>query len=805
MWQNLWFGVRILLKRPLFTFIAVLTLALGIGANSLIFSVVNAVLLRPLPYRDSARLVFVSQFDAQRGIPLSHDTSFPRFTYLREQSHEFENLAAVAEENVNLTGRDVPEQMLGAKVSGDLFGVLGVKPFIGRTFLPEEDQPGGAQVAVISYSLWRRLFGTDTNILGQGIELDGQIVTIVGVLPADFKFLDEKQEVWLPRAFEVGYLAPESIRLGATYVRVIARLKEDNLEQVSSHLETIMAGYKQGNPDNGDTSASLRLTPLQESMVTDVRKPLLVVLGMVGLVLLIACVNVTNLLLARAAARRREFALRTALGATRLDLIRQLLTESVLLSLLGGAGGILIAYCGIKILVAVRPTSIPRLDEITLDFQVLAFTLLIAVLTGVIFGLAPALQSSETALHETLKEGSRTGTDDPRGHRVRRGLVVLEIALALLVLIDAGLLIDSFLRLRSNRPGLSYENVLTLSVTLPRQRYVETSQQANFYKQAIERIRNLPGVTNVAAVSVIPLTGPGTRARVYIEGVPDPGPGKVPVISGRFISPDYFAMLNIPLLAGRPFTERDDGEAPNVAIVNESFARRFWPDEEPIGKRFAYTTSRVLCEVVGVVADTKFKVSDIGTPEEMYQPYLQRPRPSMSLLVRTAIEPLTLASAAQTQILSIDKDQPVGNVETMQQVVRDSIEQPRMTMLLLSVFALIALILSMIGVYGVMTYSVIQRTQEFGVRIALGAQPRNILALVIRQGMVLTLAGISIGLVAAFASTRVLSSVLFETSATNPVVFAGISLLLGTTAFLACYIPARKATKIEPITALNNA
>jgi putative ABC transport system permease protein len=800
--KDIRYGVRSLLKYPGFTAVAVLTLALGIGANTAIFSVVNAVLLRPLSYKDANRLALLTRLDPQRTTP-STANSIPKFNAIRDQSQAFESIAAVAEDSFNLTGRDVPEQIRGARVSGDLFSVLAVKPYLGRSFLPEEDRPGGPRVAVLSYGLWRRLFATDANIVDRTIELDGQRFQVVGVLPAGFKFLDEKCEVWLPRAFEPSYLAPDSVNLGATYLNIVGRLKPGvEFAQAQSDLGTISERYRQNNPLNSDIAGNSSLMPLQSAVVNEIRKSLLVTFGIVGVVLLIACANVTNLLLARAAARRREFAVRTALGATRLQLIRQVLTESLLLSLLGGAGGILIAYLGIELLLAAKPGVVPRLDEIGLDFRVLGFTLAVAVLTGLIFGLAPALQSSETDLNETLKDAGRSGAVDARGNRIRRALVVCEIAMALVVLVCAGLLTRSFLRLRQTNPGLDYQNVLTMAVTLPQTRYEEPNQQAKFYQQTIERVHTLPGVTEVAVASDIPLVGAPGHFRVYVEGVPDPGAEKVPRVPGRVISSDYFRLLKIPIVAGRPFTEADGEKAAKVAVINESFARRFWPNENALGKRFAYSTSRILCEVVGIVKDTKFRASDSATREEMYFSARQRPGLNMSLMVRTRTEPTSLAAAIQREILNIDKDQAVTEVATLEQVLGESIEQPRLTMFLLGIFALVALTLAAIGIYGVMAYAVAQRTREIGIRMALGAQTLDVLKLVVRNGMMLAVIGVAIGLGGAFALTRVLASLLFEVTATDATTFAIVSVGLLAVALLACYIPARRATKVDPLVAL---
>ena len=730
--------------------------------------------------------------------------SIPKFNAIREQGKVFEDIAAVADDNFNLTGRDVPEQIRGARISGDLFHVLSVQPYIGRTFLPEEDRPGGAGVAILSYNLWRRLFGGDVNLGNRIIELDGRSVQIVGVLPVGFKFLDERPDVWLPRAFEPSYLATDSINLGATYLTVVARLKPGvSLAQAQSELTTLSVRYRQNNPLNSDIAGNSSLMPLQSVVVSEIRKALLITFGIVGVVLLIACANVTNLLLARAASRRREFAVRTALGATKLQLIRQVFTESLLLSLLGGAGGILIAYLGIRSIVFLKPGFVPRLDEIGMDLRALGFTLAVSLLTGLIFGLAPALQSSEGSLNETLKDG-RSGAEATQGNRIHSVLVVCEIALALVVLVCAGLLMRSFSRLRQTDPGLNYHNVLTMAITLPQSRYAEPAQQTRFYEQTIEGVRNLPGITEVAVASDIPLTGPSGHFRVYMEGLPDPGSERVPRVPAKLVSSDYFRLLRIPLGSGRAFTEADTEKSTRVAIINETFARRFFANENPLGKRFAYSTNRILCEVIGVAKDIKFRISDAAPREEMYFPATQRPQLSMSLLVRTTVEPASVRDTIQKEILQIDKDQAVTEIATLEETIGESIDQPRLTMYLLGIFALLSLTLAAIGIYGVMTYAVAQRTREIGIRTALGARSIDVLKLVVLHGMRLALIGVAAGLAAAVVLTRLLSSLLYEVTPTDATTFASVSFGLVVVALIACYVPARRATRIDPLVALRS-
>jgi putative ABC transport system permease protein len=804
LWRDLQYAFRLLWKRPGFTLIATVTLALGIGANSAIFSVVNALLLRPLPYKDANRLVLLTRLDPQRQTPSTSD-SIPKFNAIREQNQVFESLAAVAEDSFNLTGRDTPEQIRGARVSGDLLHVLAVQPYLGRNFLPEEDRPGGARVAMLSYNLWRRLFDADLNVVNRTIELDGQSFAVVGILPAGFTFLDEKFEVWLPRAFEPSYFASDSIRLGATYLSVVGRLKPGvELDQAHSELATLSTRYRQDNPLNSDIAGDSSIMPLQQVVVGEIRKSLLVTFGIVGLVLLIACANVMNLLLVRASARRREFAVRTALGASRIQLIRQLVTESLLLFFLGGAGGVLIAYLGITLLVSLKPGAVPRLDEIGLDAGVLGFTLAVSLVTGLIFGLAPALQCSEIDLNEGLKEGGRSGRGNARGNRIHRALVVGEIAIAVIVLVCAVLLARSFLLLRDSNAGLDYHNILTMALTLPPTRYAESYQQTKFYDQMIERVRSLPGVTNVAITSTLPLLGSSGHFRVYIEGVPDPGSEKVPRVPGRSVSSDYFRLLKIPLAAGRTFTEADGDKSAKVAVINESFGRRFWPGENPLGKKFAYSTNRILCEVVGVVKDTKFRLADTETRDEMYFPASQRPRLSMSMMVRSSTAPSSLTTAIQNEVFSLDKDQAVTEVETLEQAVGDSIEQPRLTMLLLTIFGLVSVTLAAIGIYGVMAYSVAQRTHEIGIRMALGARPLDVLRLVVTKGMTLALVGIVAGLVAAFVLTRWMASLLFEVTPTDATTYVTVSAGLLAVALLASFIPARRATRVEVLAALRD-
>jgi putative ABC transport system permease protein len=801
LWQDLRYGLRMLVKNPGFTTVAVIALALGIGANSAIFSVVNTVLLRPLPYTDPDRLVMVWEDDTKHGYP--RDTpAAANYIDWRDQNQVFEGMAAIANLSFNLTGDGEPERIDGRRVSANLFSLLGVEPYLGRAFLPEEDQPGGHRVVIMSHGLWQRRFGSDMKIIGKPLTLNGESFTVVGVMPPDFRFPSREDELWVPIAFS----SKEAANRGRHYLEVVARTKPGvTLQQAQAEMNTIAARLQQQYPDR-NTDLGAAVVPLHEQVVGDIKPALLVLLGAVGFVLLVACANVANLLLARAAGRQKEIAVRVALGASRLRLLRQFLTESILLAALGGGVGLLLSLWGVNLLKAFIPESIAQARAITIDARVLGFTLLVSLLTGLIFGLAPAMQASKFNLNETLKEGGRDSAAGRRGNRIRGLLVIAEVAVSLILLIGAGLLINSFLRLRNVDPGFRADKLLTMRVVLPELKYPDQTRRSAFYTDLVRRIEALPGVRSAAVTNWIPLVRQGDSVGISIEGRPAPAPGKEPIVVTRVISPHYFRTMGIQLLQGRQFDERDRADSAPVVVISETMARRFWPGEDPLGKRLTPGSPESPDDwltVIGVVKDVRQFELGADPKPQMYLTYTQAdffaPR---HLVVSTDVEPLGLAAAVRGTVWEIDKDQPVSNISTMEDVLSESIARQRFSMLLLGIFATVALVLAAVGIYGVMSYSVAQRTREIGIRMALGAQRSDVLKLAVGQGLKLVSIGVLIGLAGAFILTRVMSSLLFGVSATDPPTLITISLVLISVAVLASYIPARRATKVDPLVAL---
>jgi putative ABC transport system permease protein len=812
LWQDARFGLRMLAKNPGFTAVAVLTLALGIGANTAIFSVVNGVLLRPLPYPKPQQLAIVwsnrPQLQARTGLGES-PVAAADFVDWRSQNQSFAEMAALHSQAVNLTGAGEPELLGGVRASASLFPLLGVEAAFGRTFLPAEDQPG-SRVVLISHGLWQRRFGADPNVIGSTLTLNNEAHTVVGILPPDFQFprrgelpaghqFPRQVECYLPLS-----LTPnQASNRGRHYLAVVGRLKPQvTIAQAQAEMDSIAQSLQEQYPQT-NTDKGVRLVSLHQQVVGKVRKELLVLLGAVAFVLLIACANVANLLLARAAARRKEMAIRLAMGARRSRVARQLLTESVLLALLGGGLGWLLAFSGIDLLGAISPGNLPRLDTISLDSRVLLFTLLISLITGLVFGLAPALAASRPDLNETLKEGGRSSSG-AHHHRFRRLLVVAEIALSLVLLIGAGLMIRSFARLMSVDAGINAQNVLTLDILLPRAKY-DSPRQAAFFEQIIERMKALPGVESAGAVYPLPLSGGEEGSGFQIEGQPPPAPGQSRSSGPRWVSSDYFHTLGVTLLKGRAFTSQDGSAAPRVMVINEAMARSFFPDTDPLGKRIAFNSTDGAPnwrEIVGVVKDVRHRALDADPRPEMYFPFTQFPLAFMTVVLRTSDDPRALIAAARSQVLALDKDQPISNIHTMEELVANSTAQRRFNMLLLSIFAVLALVLAAVGIYGVMSYAVTERTHEIGVRLALGAPRREVLKLIVGQGMLLTGIGVALGLAGAFALTRLMTTLLFEVSATDTVTFVGITMLLAFVAFSACYVPARRATKVDPMVAL---
>ncbi|HMG32731.1 MAG TPA: ABC transporter permease [Blastocatellia bacterium] len=826
--QDLRYGVWMLLKRPGFTAVVVLVLALGIGANSAFFSVISGVLIRPVPWEDPDRIANVWETNLKRG----EDTalvSAVNFLDWRDQNRIFEYVAGWRFLYLNLTGRGEPERLQGLTVSPDYFPLLKVKAALGRTFLPEEEQPGLNKVAILSHGLWQHRFDSDPGIIGQQIAIEGEPYTVVGVLPSDFRIfrvLNRELDIYIPLTLDRTQLRREG-RPSETGARgdsdqimfVYARLKSDvSLKQAQEEMNTLYRRLEQEYPAfNSGVGVKLVSLPLQWSEGS--RSTLLMLLAAVGFVLLIACANAANLLLARTTVRKREMAIRVAVGASRLRLIRQLLTESLLMALLSGAAGLLLALWGIDLLNGLIPYSaVNRAGEFRLDVSVLVFNLMISLLTGVIFGIAPALRSSRLDLTEALKEVGGGAHSGAGGGRLRNLLVISEITLSVVLLIGAGLMIRSVLRLHLVDRGVNTNNVLTMQVFLPKAKYPGGHQVAGFYQQVLQRIQTLPGVESASTINYPPLGLISPTVPFVIEGRTPPAPESAPVAHYAVISPDYFNAVGIPLLAGRRFTEQDADEARGVVVISASMARRYWPDEDPVGKRIrpqfpqmrAYwvpESNNLSLEIVGVVGDVK-QDGMLGVPQgelnmpQIYLPYLQNPSSIMHLIVRTPSDPAAWAAAVRQEVYAVDNDQPVFDVKTLEEVAAESFSRPRVLTFLLSAFSALALILAVAGIYCVMSYSVTQRTQEIGIRMTLGAEKFDVLKLVARQGMTITITGIAFGLISAFAVTRVMSKLLYGVGATDPMTFIGVPVLFIGVAFVATYLPARKATKVDPIIAL---
>lgn len=802
-WQDLRYGLRTLRKNPGFTAVAVVALALGIGANSAIFSVVNTVLLRPLPYKDADRLMMVWEDASKRGFP--RDTPAPaNYIDWRDQNQVFTGMAAISDLSCNLTGTGEPERIEGRRVSASLFPLLGVEPKLGRVFTAEEDQPGHAGVVIISHRLWQRRFSSDLNIIGKPLTLNGVTVTVVGVMPAEFQFPTRDDELWIPIAFS----ATEAARRQSHFLEVFARLKDGvTLQQAQAEMSTIAARLQQQYPQS-NTEVGAVVVPLHEQLVGDIKPALFLLLGAVGIVLLIACANVANLLLARAAIRQKEIALRVAMGASRSRLIRQFLTESILLGAIGGGLGLLLSVVGIRLLTAFIPPNIPQIKAISLDARVLIFTVFISLLTGLIFGLIPAIQSSMFNPNEVLKEGGRNSASGNRGNRVRALLIIAEVAVSLILLIGAGLLINSFLRLRNIDPGFRTANLLTMRIVLPDQKYRQQAQRSAFYSDLLQRIQSVPGVKSAAVTTNLPLYKQGNSIGIRIEGRPIPPPGQELIVATRIISSKYFETMGISLLRGRQFEAQDTDTAPAAVVISEVMARHYWPNEDPLGKRISAgrpESEKDWMRIIGIAKDVH-QFDLIAEPKpQMYLPYQQAdffaPR---DLVIKTEVAPLSLTATVRRTVWEVDKDQPVSNVRTMDEIATESIARERFSMLLLAIFAGLALLLAAVGIYGVMSYWVTQRRSEIGIRMALGAQKGNVLRLMVGQGLKLVLVGVVLGLAGAFVLTRLMASLLFGIGATDPATFVSISLLLVGVAFLASYLPAHRATKVDPVVALRS-
>jgi len=806
--QDIRYGIRMLLKSPSVSIVATIALALGIGANTAIFSVVNAVLLRPLPFPNSEALVAVTETDQQRGL-LRGSYSFPNYFDLRDQNNVFEGLACYHSGDYILTGNGEPARLQGTVVTANVFSVLGVSPVLGRGFLPDDDKPNDTgRTVVLSQRLFQRKFSGDPSILNQKITLDGVAFTVVGVMPASFEFpiQNEPSELWTTIAGDASGKSPVTGQRGAHFLRLVGRLKPGvTIEQAQSDVTTIAARLEQQYP-NTNTHKGTFVEPALTALVGDIRPALLILLGAVACVLLIACANVANLLLAKAMSRHKEMAIRSALGASRLRVIRQLLTESVILSLVGGAIGLLLAVWWSDLLIALGKDDIPRAIHVGLDWRVLGFTFGVSLLTGLVFGLVPALQSSSTELTESLKEGGRGSGEGARRNYVRSALVVSELAIAVVLLVGAGLLLKSLWRLQNVGSGLKTENILTFNLALPEIRY-PSEKQSRFYYDLNSRIKNLPGVQSVSSIIPLPLSGDRFGISFKIEGRPV-APKDEP--SADFFSAEtgYFKTMGIPIIKGRDFDEHDLHSSRPVTIISQEFARQYFPNEEPLGKRIHPGISTyenddsTMREIIGVVGDIRNRTLNTAPKPAYYMPQSQIPFTQMTVVVKTSTDPHSLVSAVTKEVAAMDKDLPLFSIKTMDEYLSSSVATPRFNTTLLSIFALVALVLTIVGLYGVMSYSVAQRTNEIGIRLALGAQTRDVIVLIVTQGLRLILLGLAVGLIGAFALTRVISSLLFGVTAKDPLTFVLVALALALVGLAACFIPALRATRVDPMEAL---
>jgi putative ABC transport system permease protein len=795
------FGARRLAAHPGFTAVAILTLALAIGMNTAIFSVTSALLLRPFPYYEPQRLVSIQVRDGAT----ERDGTLLRYELLRDRAHVFDGVAAWANDNFNLTGVGEPVQVPVARITPNFFATLGVEPQLGRTFSEDEGRPEGKPVVVLSDAVWRSRFGSDPNVVGRTVALDGTSATVIGVLPAGVQFpIVGAADIWTPRYFEHTLFTPQRLRMGVGYLGLLARLRPDaTMAQGNAELAVLNQQYREQNPTAPDAAGSveMRAVPLRDLVVGDARGKLWLLSAAVAVLLLIGCANVASLLLSRALARRRELAVCAALGASRGAVIRQLLVESMLLALMAGAIGVGLGTAADRALTTWGAGQLPQGVPVNVDGRVVLFTLGISLLTGIITGVLPALQLVRADLNSALRdEGRGTAGSRSRG-RLRSVLVVGQVALSLLLLIGAGLLLRSFERLLRVDPGFAANNVLTMNVSLPTEKYAKPDQQTAFFDEVLRRVSTLPGVRDAAISAALPLT-PKRITPVLPEGQPEVPLAQRPFIDIEAISPAWFRTMRVPLVAGRAFTGADDAKSPKVLVVNEAFARRFWPGENPIGKHVVVGRGPVASEVVGVAADVRNKGLAEETQAQLYLPFKQLPWGDMNLLVRTGVAPMSMASAVRAQIAAVDPDQPVTDVQTVDELMDGSRAQPRFMMMLLAVFSVTALGLAAIGLYAVLAWSVSQRRQEIGIRLALGAAKRDVLWAVVRQGLGLVVAGIVIGLAAGVFLTKLMSSALYKTSTHDVTTFAIAPVVFLVIALAASYLPARRATKVDPLEAM---
>ncbi len=799
--RDLNFGARMLRKNFGFSLAAIFTLALGIGANTAIFTVTNALLLRPFPYRDPQQLVTPDARDKNKDF----GGTLLRYELVRDRNRVFQSVAVWTTDNANLTGHGQPLQAPIVRVSANFFSMLGVQPQLGRTFIAEEGSPEGKPVAIISDSFWRGRMGGDRNILGETVTLDGTPHIIVGVLPAgvSFPFVGQT-DIWTPRYFEYSLMTLQRLRMGVGYLNILARLRPGtSLQDANAGLAVLNRQYREQNPAAPDADPGVVMTadPLRNLVVAGVREKVFLLSGAVALVLLIACANVASLLLSRALARGREIAVRTALGASRGMVARQLLTESMLLALAAGALGAGLSWIGTRALVTWGASQLPPGIPIAMDTRVLLFTLVSSLLAGILFGMFPALQLSKLDLNTSLRDEGRSTSAGRARTRLKNLLVVGQVALSLLLLIAAGLLLRSFGRMMRIDPGFDAHNVLTMNISLPTVKYASQAQQTAFFDEVLRRVSVLPGVRNAAISAALPLSWVRITP-VLPEGQPNVPLAQRPFVDIEAVSPQWFRTLRVPLRAGREFTAADNSQAPKVVIVNETFARRFWGTESPLDRHILVGRGPNLSRVIGVAADIKNKGLAEDPQAQLYLPFAQLPWADMNLLVRTAMPPANVISAVRAQIAAVDPDQPVARVQTVDDLVDSSLVQPRFTMLLLGIFSLAALALAVIGIYGVLSYWVAQRRYELGVRLALGAQRADILGLVVRQGLTLAGSGIAIGLIAALFLTRLMSSMLYQVGTLDLATFAIAPLVFLSIAMLASYLPARNATRVDAAEAL---
>jgi putative ABC transport system permease protein len=799
--RNLRFSGRLIARNPAFAIATVLTLALGIGANTSIFTVTSALLLRPFPYRDPQQLVSISSKDNTKDF----GGTLLRYELLRDLNRSFESVAVWTNDNLNLTGAGEPVQVPVARVSPSFFSLLGVRPELGRVFTEDEGRPEGKPVVMLSNAMWRGRFHADPSIVGQTVTLDNMPQEIIGVLPGNVQFPFVGQaEIWTPRYFEFSLMTTQRLRMGVGYLTMIGRVRPGTtFAQTEAELAVLNQRYREQNPaaPDADPAIVMTLAPLRELVVADVRGKVLVLSAAVAVVLLIACANVASLLLSRALARRKEIAMRTALGASRGAIVQQLLTESIVLALAAGLLGVALSWAATRALLAWGSSQIPQGIPIGIDLPVLSFTLTISLLAGILFGMIPALQLARTDANAALRDEGRGVSAGRARIQMKNFLVVGQVALSLLLFIGAGLLLRGFVQLLRVDPGFDSSNVVTMNVSLPTVKYAKAAQQIAFFDEALRRVSALPGVRSAATSATLPLSWKRITP-VLPQGQPDVPLAQRPFIDIEAISPRWFETMRVPLRGGRAFTDADNADSPKVIIVNEAFARRFWPNESPVGKHVVVGRGPNPSEVVGVAADIKNKGLDQDTQPQLYLPFPQLPWGDMNLLVRTHVAPQSIISAVRAQIAAVDPDQPINNIQTVEELMDSSRSQPRFTMMLLAVFSATALTLAVIGIYGVLAYSVAQRRQEFGIRLALGAERSDILSLVVRQGLGLATVGVLIGLTAAILLTRLMSSLLYRVSARDLMTFTLTPMLFLVIALIASYLPARRAMNVSPTEAL---